>query len=213
METKEGWFIMSMLYSEDAYGLGLLYAYIYAGKKMVLKEDLDKFHEIIEFNLRNMNYNEITPIWYDEEPSIYFASEGKNNEIYYVLYPDFDLKKAKSKYIGCLPSEILVASQMENALNSIDLKKENERIVRKKPNELKIPNCDFVNNAKVTEIFCSKDHKKLQKDVNEQIEKGRQKEAKAWIDAKNFTVNANQENSQESSEIKQKPVRILRKFK
>ena len=68
METKEVWVIMSMLYSEDVYGLGLLYAYIYAGKKMVLKEDLDKFHEIIEFNLRNMNYNEITPIWYDEEP-------------------------------------------------------------------------------------------------------------------------------------------------
>ena len=45
---------MSMLYCEDAYGLGLLYAYIHAGKKMVLKEDLDKFHEIIEFNLRKV---------------------------------------------------------------------------------------------------------------------------------------------------------------
>ena len=174
---------MSMLYSEDAYGLGLLYAYIYAGKKMVLKEDLDKFHEIIEFNLKNMKYNETTSIWYDEDPSIYFVSEGKNNEIYYVLYPDFDLKKAKSKYIGCLPLEILIASQMENALNSIDLKKENERIVRKKPNELKMPNCDLV----------SENTKKIQKEEK-------------------TCVNTNQENSQESSEIKQKPVRILRKF-
>ena len=35
------------MYSEDAYCLGLLYAHIYADKKMVLKDDLDKFHKII----------------------------------------------------------------------------------------------------------------------------------------------------------------------
>ena len=127
------------MYSEDAYCLGLLYAHIYANKKMVLKDDLDKFHEIIEFNLRSMNKDindTYATVWYDNDPSIYFVSEGKNSEIYYVLYPDFDLDRAKSKYIGCLSTDVLVASQKENALNSIDLKKET---LRKKQ-----MNCEFL---------------------------------------------------------------------
>lgn len=131
------------MYSEDAYCLGLLYAHIYADKKMVLKDDLDKFHEIVEFNLRSVNNDIYTTVWHDNDPSIYFASEGKNGEIYYVLYPDFDLNRAKSKYIGCLSTDVLVASQKENALNSIDLKKENGRIVKKKTNELRISNYEF----------------------------------------------------------------------
>ena len=179
------------MYSEDAYCLGLLYAHIYADKKMVLKDDLDKFHEIIEFNLRSMN-NDIndtyTTVCHDNDPSIYFESEGKNGEIYYVLYPDFDLNRAKSKYIGCLSTDVLVASQKENALNSIDLKEENGRIVKKKPNELRISNYDFLKNAEVCEITRSEDHKQLQKTANRRIEEGRRREAKAWHDAKNFCV-------------------------
>ena len=66
------------MYSEDAYCLGLLYAHIYAYKKTVLKNDLDKFHKIIEFNLKSMN-NDVkdnyATVWYDNDPSIYFESE------------------------------------------------------------------------------------------------------------------------------------------
>lgn len=139
------------MYSEDAYCLGLLYAHIYADKKMVLKDDLDKFHKIIEFNLRSMNKDindTYATVWYDNDPSIYFVSEGKNGEIYYVLYPDFDLNRAKSKYIGCLSTDVLVASQKENALNSIDLKTENGKIVKKKINELQIPTYDFLKDCR-----------------------------------------------------------------
>ena len=60
------------MYSEDAYCLGLLYAHIYADKKMVLKDDLDKFHKIIESNLRSMNKDIYATVWYDNDPSIYF---------------------------------------------------------------------------------------------------------------------------------------------
>lgn len=179
------------MYSEDAYCLGLLYAHIYANKKMVLKDDLDKFHEIIESNLRSMN-NDINDTyatgWYDNDPSIYFASEGKNGEIYYVLYPNFDLDRAKSKYIGCLSTDVLVASQKENALNSIDLKKENGRIVKKKINELRIPTYDFLKDAEVCEIKHSEDHIQLQEAANRRIEEGRRRKAKACHDAKDFHV-------------------------
>ena len=144
------------MYSEDAYCLGLLYAHMYAGKKMVLKDDLDNFHKIIEFNLRSMNKDAsdtYSTVWYDNDPSIYFVSEGKNSEIYYVLYPDFDLNRAMTKYIGCLSTDVLVASQKENALNSIDLKKENGEIVKKKTNELRVPSYEFLKDVEVCEII------------------------------------------------------------
>lgn len=170
------------MYSEDAYCLGLLYAHIYANKKMVLKDDLDKFYKIIEFNLRSMNKdtNDKYVALYDNDPSIYFVSEGKNGEIYYVLYPDFDLDRAKSKYIGCLSTDVLVASQKENALNSIDLKKENGRIVKKKINELRTPTYDFLKDVEVCEIKRSEDHIQLQETANRRIEKGRRWEVNVW---------------------------------
>ena len=65
---------MTKILSEDAYCLGLLYAHIYAGKKMVLKDDLDKFHKIIEFNLKSMNSDTYDTVWYDNDPCIYFVS-------------------------------------------------------------------------------------------------------------------------------------------
>ncbi len=170
------------MYSEDAYCLGLLYAHIYANKKMVLKDDLEKFHKIIEFNLRSMNKdtNDTYAAWYDNDPSIYFVSEGKNGEIYYVLYPDFDLDRAKSKYMGCLSTDVLVASQKENALSSIDLKKENGRIVKKKINELRTPTYDFLKDVEVCGIKRNEDHIQLQETANRRIEKGRRWKANVW---------------------------------
>lgn len=53
---------------------------------MVLKDDLDKFHKIIESNLSSMNKyinDTYATVWHDNNPSIYFVSEGKNSEIYY----------------------------------------------------------------------------------------------------------------------------------
>lgn len=179
------------MYSEDAYCLGLLYAHIYANKKMVLKDDLDKFYKIIEFNLRSMNKdtNDKYVALYDNDPSIYFVSEGKNGEIYYVLYPDFDLDRAKSKYIGCLSTDVLVASQKENALNSIDLKKENGRIVKKKINELRTPTYDFLKDVEVCEIKRSEDHIQLQETANRRIEKGRRWEVNVWHYVKKILQN------------------------
>lgn len=125
---------MAKIFSEDAYCLGLLYSYIYSGKKMVLLDDLNSFHETIEKNLENTDAMDMySTVWHDDEPCIYYSSNGKNGEVYYVLYPDFDLEKAKSKYIGCLSTKVLVASQEDNALECLGLQK-NEGNIKKKDN-------------------------------------------------------------------------------
>ncbi|MBP3460939.1 MAG: hypothetical protein J6K21_00820 [Bacilli bacterium] len=123
---------MAKMFSEDAYCLGLLYSYLYAGKKMVLKDDLDSFYDTIENNLKDSDAMDMyATIWYDNDPSIYYSSEGKNGEVYYVLYPDFDIERAKSKYIGCLSVQVLLATQENNALNCLDLQKIDGNIRRK----------------------------------------------------------------------------------
>lgn len=128
---------MVRMFSKDAYCLGLIYAYLYSGKKMVLVDDLKRFHNIIEKNLEEMeseNLDMYATVWYDNDPSIYYSSEGKNGELYYVLYPNCDLEKAKSKYIGCISTNALVASQKDNALDCIGLIKVDGNIVRKERN-------------------------------------------------------------------------------
>ena len=50
---------MSRVYYEDIYNLGLLYAYIDSNgmQKMVLLDDLKRFHNTIEKNLDEMKEN------------------------------------------------------------------------------------------------------------------------------------------------------------
>ena len=122
---------MAKIFSEDAYCLGLLYSYLFAGKKMVLKDDLDAFYNTIEKNLENTDaFDLYATVWHDD-PCIYYPSEGKNGEVYYVLYSNFDVERAESKYIGCLSTQVLLATQKENALNCLGLQMKNGHISKK----------------------------------------------------------------------------------
>ena len=127
---------MAKIFSEDAYCLGLLYSYLYAGKKMVLKDDLDAFYNTIKKNLENTDAIDLYAIWYDDEPSIYYPSEGKDGEVYYVLYPELDINRAKSKYIGCLSTQVLVATQKDNALDCLGLQLKDGYICKKNINHI-----------------------------------------------------------------------------
>lgn len=128
---------MAKIFSEDAYCLGLLYSYLYAGKKMVLKDDLDAFYNTIEKNLENTDAMDLyATIWNDDEPSIYYPSEGKNGEVYYVLYPEFDINRAKSKYIGCLSVQVLLATQKDKALDCLGLQLKEGHICKKNSNHI-----------------------------------------------------------------------------
>lgn len=118
---------MSRVYYEDIYNLGLLYAYIDSNgmQKMVSLNDLKRFHNTIEKNLEemhsNVNINLIyASIWYENDEPIYFISRNKEDEVYYILKPDFDLERAIGKYMSCLSADVLKASLMENALECIE---------------------------------------------------------------------------------------------
>lgn len=118
---------MSRVYYEDIYNLGLLYAYIDSNgmQKMVSLNDLKKYYNIVEKNLEemhsNVNINLIyASIWYDNDEPIYFISRNKEDEVYYILKPDFDLERSIGKYMSCLPADVLKASLMENALECIE---------------------------------------------------------------------------------------------
>ena len=130
---------MARMYSEDAYCLGLLYVYQYSNtvQKMALLDDLKKFHNCIESNLEQINNEDYFNIWNDNDEQIYFTSSNKNGEIYYILDPIFNYSRAKSLYIGVLPVDVLVASQMENALNALGLEKVNG-VIKFKLNHEKI---------------------------------------------------------------------------
>ena len=130
---------MAKIFIEDAYCLGLLYSYLYAGKKMVLKDDLAAFYNTIEKNLENTDAMDLyATIWNDDEPSIYYPSEGKNGEVYYVLYPEFDINRAKSKYIGCLSVQVLLATQKDNALDCLGLQLKDGHICKKNSNHIAV---------------------------------------------------------------------------
>lgn len=96
---------------------------------MVLLDDLKRFHNTIEKNLEEMhsNINDIyAGIWNSNDQPICFVSSNKEVDVYYVLKPEFNLLMAKRKYIGCLSSEVIEASLMENALECIEPVKKQE---------------------------------------------------------------------------------------
>ena len=132
---------MDRMYSEDDYCLGLLYVYQYSNtaQKMVLLDDLKNFHNCIESNLEEKGNKDYFNFWNDNDEQIYFASSNKNGEIYYILDPMFDYGRAQSLYIGILPVDVLIASQKENALNTLGLEKVNG-VIRIKSNQKQVNN-------------------------------------------------------------------------
>ena len=116
---------MAKVYYEDIYNLGLLYVYRHSNgmQKMVLLDDLKKFYNTVEKNLEEMNsdVNDICAgIWNSNDEPIYFVSSNKEGDVYYVLKSELSAKRKYREYIGCLSSEVIEASLMENALECIE---------------------------------------------------------------------------------------------
>ena len=125
--------VLARVFYKDIYNLGLLYAYMDSNgmQKMVLLDDLKKYYNAVEKNFDEMNSDVsenliYASIWYDNDEPIYFISRNKEDEVYYILKPEFDLERAIGKYISCLPADVLKASLMENALECIEPVKKQE---------------------------------------------------------------------------------------
>ena len=68
-------------------------------QKMVLLDDLKKYYNAVEKNLDEMDSDVSINLIYasiliDNDEPIYFKSRNKEDEVYYILKPGFDLEKA-----------------------------------------------------------------------------------------------------------------------
>ena len=88
---------------------------------MILYEKAINYDRVINSNLEEMNSSCGIGIRSEEESLLYFLIQGEDNKLYAVIRPDADLKKAWSCHIGCLPTVVIVAAQMDNALSEIGL--------------------------------------------------------------------------------------------
>lgn len=119
---------------EDLYSIALLYIYHYSkGLDRMLSEDsLNRFVKIVDANLDELEVTKNLSINTQEEPSIYFCSENEEGTIYYILRNDVRINELTEKYVVNAPTDLLLASQMPNALDSIGLVRVGEIIVLKK---------------------------------------------------------------------------------
>ena len=119
---------MVRINDEDMYCLGLLYLYKYSNKTctMIKKADLDQFVKELERNLKSkeeMTYIDQSIV---EEP-IYFITSDKQQETYYILKPEVNMKQIEEKFY-VLPYEYYQASQKSNALKPLGLINYNDEI-------------------------------------------------------------------------------------
>ena len=117
---------------EDIASMALIYTNRATGNKMISYDKVEKFDKTINENLDNMNSKINPSLFYDEESKLYFHATDENGKLYLVIDPSADIKVAQDYHIGCLPIDIVVASQMENALNIIGLQLVDGVLVKKK---------------------------------------------------------------------------------
>lgn len=108
-------------YESDIIAMALLYRKEYVGTDMISYDKAVKFNSVINNNLDNMNANCGIGIRYEEQSRLYFIMQDENGRRLAVINPNADLKKAWEYHIGCLPIEVCIASQMDNALREIGL--------------------------------------------------------------------------------------------
>ena len=109
--------------------MALLYRKKYADSEMIKLSSAKKFKETIESNLQSMHSEYSWCTNYKEENDLYFICRDENNILYAIIDPSANIQRATEHYIYCLPTDIIQASLMNNALEIIGLKEENNKIV------------------------------------------------------------------------------------
>lgn len=127
------------VFKEDTASFALLYYYEATGYMMLPESKINSYDRIVDDNLDEMNskINMIHPI--NNSKLIYFVTWDENHNKYYILKPDIDIGQARYDYVIGTPFDVIKASQMENALNSLGLKLEDGkiRIIENKVKKLK----------------------------------------------------------------------------
>ena len=126
-------------YESDIVALALLYRKKYANTDMISYDKIRKFDTIINKNLDDMEASCGIGIRNESISNLYFIIADENGKACAVINPITDLKSAWKYHIGCLPTEVLIASEMDNALKEIGLITVNEKTIDRNSyyNELK----------------------------------------------------------------------------
>lgn len=125
-------------YFEDIASIALLYNYQATARMLLSYDKIKEYDEIINNNLDKMNSNINYINSLDNSKSIYFYSKDENDKEYLILKPYFDFEKARYEYIGCLPLDIIIASQKENALEVIGLELVDGKLLKKDYEKAKV---------------------------------------------------------------------------
>lgn len=121
IENVGGNFVGKRTYENDIISMALLYRKKYVGTDMISYDKAIKFDSVINYNLDNMDATCGIGIRTEETSRLWFIMHDENGNKYAVINPTTDLKKAWEFYIDCLPVEVCVASEMDNALKEIGL--------------------------------------------------------------------------------------------
>lgn len=110
-------------YLADTIAMALLYRKQYVESEMLSYDQAIEFDRIINENLEAMNSSCRIGIRYDgyDTSDLFVKMTDENGKLYCVIVPGADLEKAWHFHIGCLPTDVLIAAQMPNALQLINL--------------------------------------------------------------------------------------------
>ena len=115
---------------EDVVKMALLYNYVVTGNLMLSKKKINKFYQILDFQLDLMNSNIKYIHDIDDNYFIFYKVYTDEEEEYYILKYDIDLKKEYRK-LGKYPIDILLASRNSNVLRTLNLKEdENNNLIK-----------------------------------------------------------------------------------
>ena len=108
-------------YENDIVAIALLYRKKYASTDMLSYDKIRRFDKVINNNLDKMDANCGIGIRDERDSELYFVMTDENGQSCAVINPKVDLKASWRYYIGSSPIEVLIASEMDNALKEIGL--------------------------------------------------------------------------------------------
>ena len=126
-------------YLADITAMALLYRKTYVGSTMISYDKIKYFDRVINENLDQMNSSCGIGIRnsLDDNSDLFFFATAEDGNVYAVIDPRADLQEAWSYHIGCLPTDVVIASQQNNALQTIGLRLENGQMYSLAPKESK----------------------------------------------------------------------------
>lgn len=136
----------SRIFIQDITTLALIYNYEATRGMLLALDKIKEFDHIVDENLEKMNskVNMVYPLDYSK--LIYFTSFDQKGNEYCILKPDFDEEQARINYIYRAPYDVIKASKMENALDVLGLRLEDNKIIKKEKNKVKSMSLDYKDN-------------------------------------------------------------------